>query len=124
MFYDEAWSVVDFFDAPVVLDASITAIPGNAGAFLQVVASLAHTCHRLVVIDGIGDRFIGLYVGGSGSETLACIIGAGSDPKIDLYIPKNTRISLRSMGAAAITTNNLSIQFMGIGYDTARLRET
>lgn len=116
---EKPWGVVDFFDSPEVLDASITPIPGSGGAFLQVVASLAYASHRIFVRDGIGDRFIGVFVGVLGQERLHCILGTDSGSVIDVYTPRGTRVSLRAMSVDAITDNSLCLQFMGsaIGFD-------
>ncbi len=123
MFNESAWGAVDYFDAPEVLDASVTPIPGSGGAFLQVVASLAHSCHRILIRDGIGNRFIGLYVGAPGGETLAHIFGVDGDSKVDLFIPKGSRISLRAIGTGSISSGSLCIQFMGYGIGFSRIQD-
>lgn len=118
MFKADPWGVVDYFDSPEVLDAAVTSIPGSGGAFLQVVASLYLSCYRISIRDGIQDRLIGLYVGAPGSEALAYILGMDPGRNVDIYIPKGSRISLRSMGATAVSSGDLCILFMGhgIGY--------
>lgn len=104
-------SVVDQLDT-ALHDASVSNIQDNAGAFLQVVAALAATVKRIRVADTTG-AFIGVYTGAAASEALAFIINPGMDGEIEHAIPSGTRISLRAMDVADITTGNLTMQFLG-----------
>lgn len=64
-----------FFDAPQVLSASVTPIPGSGDPPLQVVANLGiHSTYAVDYIDSTGD-YIGIYVGAPGQEILKCIVG-------------------------------------------------
>jgi hypothetical protein len=101
------------FDAPQVFDASVSSIPGSASSPVQVVASLSAKVYGLQFFDGIGG-YVGVYKGASGSETLVCVIGGGTMGMVEFgAIPSGTRISLKSMGSAAITTGTLFVHFMG-----------
>lgn len=105
---------VDFFDSPEVFDAAITNIPSSVGTPVQVVASLGRTISRLRILDGVG-KFIGVYQGALGAETLVCIIDGGfGNQEIDVNLPVNSRISLRSMTSETITSGNLCVQFLGV----------
>lgn len=106
--------VVDFLDAPAgpVLDASSNNIPASASNPLQVVASLASAVTHLRFGDTTGE-YIGVYSGAVLSEVLETIIQPGDDGLVPCRLPAGTRISLRNMGASAIVSGNLSIQFLG-----------
>lgn len=101
--------VVDFLDTPIV-DA--TTINGSAGAFVQVVASLAAAVTKIQVMDTSG-AFMGVFVGPAAGEVLKFIYGPGSDSSLDVSIPAGSRVSLRSMEAAAPTAGFIAIQFLG-----------
>lgn len=101
--------VVDLCDTPLV-DA--TTINGSAGAFTQVVASLAADVKKIQIADTSGS-FIGVYTGPASSEALKFIFGPGSDSTIDVNIPSGTRISLRSMEASAPTSGSIVLNFIG-----------
>lgn len=107
-------SVVDQIDTTPgpVLDASVDTIEDNAGAFLEVVASLASDVKKIRIADTTGE-FIGVYTGAASSEVLAFIINPGQDDAIEHSIASGTRISLRSMGTTDITTGLLVMQFQG-----------
>lgn len=105
-------SVVDLLDANI-LDTSSTNIPGSASAPVEVVASLAAAVKSLQLLDTTG-AFIGLYVGGSGSEVLKLIIGPGSDQTIEHAIASGERISLKRLDSAtAISSGIVAINFLG-----------
>lgn len=93
-----------------LLDASSTTINGSAGAFLQVVSSLGNACKKIFIADTTG-AFIGVYTGGSGSEVLAFIINPGINQYREHAIAGSTRVSLRAMATAAITSGNLIMEF-------------
>lgn len=104
---------IAFFDAPQVLNASVTSIPGSGSLPLQVVANLGYKAtYRIDYIDTTGD-YIGVYYGTPGSEKFACIIGGGLSASAWIVIPAFSRICLRSMSASAITNGSLMCSFMG-----------
>lgn len=103
--------IVDYFDTPEVLDASITVIPGNASSPLQVIASLAKTSYQLIVADS-AQQMVGVYKGASGQEQLECIIGPGVRD-VDVSLHRGTRISLRSMTPDPVNYGQLCLQFLG-----------
>jgi len=101
--------VIDFLDTPLV-DA--TTINGSAGAFVEVIASTAAATEKVQVMDTSG-AFMGVYTGPAASEVLAFIYGPGSDNTVEVAIAAATRISLRSLEAAAPTAGDISMNFMG-----------
>lgn len=106
---------IAFFDAPKVLSASVTNIPGMASAPLQVIANIGYkAAYAIDYIDTTGD-FIGVYYGPVGQEKFACIIGGGLNTRAWIVIPALTRVSLRSMTATPITNGQLMAAFMGMG---------
>ncbi len=105
-------SVLSFFDPPRVFDCTVTPIPGSASAPLQVIEALPMRVTRIIINDGVGD-YVGLYTGGVGEEILRAVIASGTVYDIKLVIPKGTRVSLKSMTSAALTTGNLCITFCG-----------
>ena len=98
-----------FFDAPQVLDCSVTPIPGSASLPLQVVASSAYPIGKILIDESIG-TYVGLYTGLVGAEVLKCILA--SDDHQDVFIPSGTRISLRSMDSSSITVGAICCQFL------------
>jgi hypothetical protein len=105
-------SPIAFIDSPEILNCSVTPIPANSGSFLQVIADTgARSAGGIEYIDTTGD-FIGVYLGASGFEVLLCIIGNGLAHKVTAFIPPNSRISLRSMTANAITNGELTMSIM------------
>lgn len=106
-------NIVDFPDVAVgpLYDCSVNQINGSAGAFQEIVASLAAAVKKIQWQDDIG-QFIGVYTGAAASEVLACIIGPGGSA-YDIQIPAGTRISIRSMNAANITSGQAAITFLG-----------
>jgi hypothetical protein len=96
-----------FFDPPVLLDASVTPIPGSASLPLQVIANLGNvTCNAMFFIDTTG-VFIGVYTGPAGSEQLACVIGNGLIGMAKGLFPAGARVSLRSLTTSAITSGKV-----------------
>jgi len=107
---------IAFFDPPVVLNASVTPIPGSGSSPLQVVANLGTVANYYVnYIDSTGD-FVGVYSGPSGQEELVCVIGGGTASIVPGVIAARSRISLRSMTSTAITNGNLFCTFLGQGW--------
>jgi hypothetical protein len=104
--------VVDFIDTTPVLDTSSTNIPGSASNPVEIVASLAANVKKLKINDTTG-FYIGVYTGAALSEVLQCIVGPGEDGTIDVSMSSAERVSLRAMAATAISSGELSIQFLG-----------
>ena len=106
---------IAFLDAPRVLNASVTNIPGAAGLPVQVIAdSGTRAAHAIDFLDSSGD-YIGVYTGSIGSETLRCIIGGGVVNRAYVVIAAHSRVSLRSMITAPITNGNITLTLMGMG---------
>lgn len=106
-----------FIDAPEILDASVTNIPGSGSLPLEVVANSGlKAAYAIQYIDTTGD-YIGVFTGTAGNETLRCIIGGGLVDESPVVIAANSRVSLRSMTATAITNGKLTIQFCGQGWN-------
>lgn len=105
-------SVVDLLDANI-LDTSSTNIPGSASSPVQVVASLAATVKALQLLDTTG-AFVGVYVGGVGSEVLKLVMGPGSDQTIEHAIPSGSRVSLKRLDSTtAVSSGIVAINFLG-----------
>lgn len=106
-----------FMDAPQILNASVTSIPGSGSSPIQVVAnSGTRVSYGIQYTDTTGD-FIGVYVGAPGSEVLKTIIGGGAaNAMIPVVIAAGSRVSLRSMTATPITNGLLTIAFLGQGW--------
>lgn len=99
---------IAFFDAPEIVNTSVTPIPGSGSSPLQVIAnSGTRSAVAIDYIDTTGD-FIGVYIGSSGHEQLLCIIGNGLTNRAWGVFPSNARVSLRSMTASAITSGTLA----------------
>lgn len=104
-----------FFDAPQVLNASVTPIPAASASPLQVVANLGtRAAYGIDFTDTTGD-YIGVYVGPSGHEQLYTIIGGGLAKTTYVVIAARSRVSLRSMTASPITNGYLTCVFLGLG---------
>lgn len=104
-----------FIDAPQILNAYSTSIPGSGSDPLQVVAdSGLKAAYGVAYVDSTGD-FIGLYTGAMGSEILRCIIGGGIASATAVVIAAHSRVSLRSMTPSAITNGEITITFLGQG---------
>lgn len=103
--------VVDQIDTTPVLDTSSTNIPGSASSPVEVVASTAAAVQKVLTVEDIGE-FIGLYTGAVAAEVLKCVLPLGGG-EVQVDIPAGTRISLRAMGAAAISTGSIAINFIG-----------
>lgn len=98
---------IAFFDAPEVVDANVTHIPGAASLPLQVIADSGfRSAVAIDFIDTTGD-FIGVYLGKAGQETLLCVIGNGVSGRSWGVFAAHSRVSLRSMTASAITNGTL-----------------
>ncbi len=104
--------VIDQFDTPLV-DA--TTINGSAGAFVQVVASLAQKCTKIQIMD-TGGVHMGIYVGAAASEVLKAQYAPGSDQTLEVEIEAGERISLRSMEVSGPSSGFISMNFIGPDY--------
>lgn len=107
-----ALQVVGFFDAPEVLDASVTPIPGRLEAPLQVVASSLRDSAAISVKEGLGGFIIGLYLGPPGEERLLTLVGGPGDNFQHVFIPQGSRISLRSTSTAPVNAGEFCILFL------------
>lgn len=103
--------VIDQIDTTPLLDVSLSNIPASANPPLQIVASLAANCRKILSIDDIGE-YIGLYIGGVGAEVLYCIMPLGGG-EMEVNIPAASRISLRNMKNSAIVSDFIAINFLG-----------
>lgn len=105
-----------FIDPPEILNASVTNIPGSGSSPIQVVLNSGlKAAYGVSYVDTTGD-FIGLYTGVMGQEVLRCIIGGGLVSTAPVVIAANSRVSLRSMTASAITNGRITITFLGQGW--------
>lgn len=105
-----------FIDPPEILSTFVTNIPGSGGSPLQIVAdSGTKAAYGIQYIDTTGD-WIGVYTGASGHEVLRCIVGGGQVNDTPVVISVHSRVSVRSMTAAAITNGNITITFLGQGW--------
>lgn len=109
---------IAFFDAPQVLQANVTNIPGAASSPLQVIADLGfNAAYAIDYIDSTGD-YIGIYQGSAGHEVLKAIIGGGTTDRCWVVLTAHCRVSIRSMTASAITNGQLVVTFMGYRYQS------
>lgn len=105
-------SVVDLLDANI-LDTSSTNIPGSASSPVQVIASTAAEIKAIQLLDTTG-AFVGVYVGGIGSEVLKFVMGPGSDQTIEHNIPAASRVSLKRLDStAAVSSGIVAMNCMG-----------
>ena len=98
-------SVVDLLDANI-LDTSITNIPGSASSTVQVIASTAAEIKAIQLLDTTG-AFVGVYVGGIGSEVLKFVMGPGSDQTIEHNIPAASRVSLKRLDSTTAVSSGI-----------------
>lgn len=107
---------VAFLDAPQVLNATVTHIPGSGSAPLQVIANSGNQiAYAIEYIDSTGD-YIGVYIGSAGNEVLKTIIGGGAaHSTVRVLIPVSSRVSFRSITATAITNGFVSMALLGMG---------
>jgi len=105
-------SVVDLLDANI-LDTSSTNIPGSASSPVQVIATTAAEIKALQLLDTTG-AFVGVYVGGVGSEVLKLVMGPGSDQTVEHNIPAGSRVSLKRLDSTtAVSTGIVAINCLG-----------
>lgn len=98
---------IAFFDAPEIVNCSVTPIPGSGSLPLQVIADSGFkSAVAIDYIDTTGD-YIGVYLGSVNSEKLLCIIGGGLNTRAWGVFPAHSRVSLRSMTASSITNGLL-----------------
>lgn len=104
-------SVVDQIDTTPLLDTSSTNIPASASNPVAVIASTAAAAYKVVSVEDIGE-FIGLYTGAALSEVLLCVLPLGGG-EIEVNIPAGTRLSLRNMKNAAISSGFIALNLVG-----------
>lgn len=104
-------SPVDQIDTTPLLDTSSTNIPASASNPVQVVASTAAIVRKVISVEDIGE-FIGLYTGAAASETLLCVLPLGGG-EVDVVIAAGTRLSLRNMKNAAISSGFIALNLLG-----------
>lgn len=103
---------IAFFDAPEILNCTVTPIPGSGSLPLQVILNSGiRSAVAIDYIDTTGD-FIGVYLGDAGLERLLCIIGNGLTSRSWGVFPAHSRVSLRSMTASSITNGTLAATLM------------
>lgn len=103
---------IAFFDPPLLLDTSITPIPGRASLPLQVIADSGFkSAVAIDYMDTTGD-FIGVYLGLSGHETLLCIVGGGLNSRAWGVFAAHSRVSLRSLSVTPVTNGTLTGSLM------------
>lgn len=103
---------IAFFDAPEILNAFVTPIPGSGSLPLQVIFdSGTKSAVAMDYIDTTGE-FIGVYIGAPGEEVLRCIIGNGLTKRAWGVFAAHSRVSLRSMTASSITNGKLVATLM------------
>lgn len=104
--------IVDQIDTTPLLDVSVSNIPASSALPLEVVASLAADCRKILTVDDIGE-FIGLYTGAAGAEVLKCVLPIAGGC-VELELSAGDRISLRNMKDATINTATfIAINFLG-----------
>lgn len=98
---------IAFFDAPEIINMSVTHIPGSGSLPLQVISDSGTRSAVAIDYQDTSGDFIGVYLGVSGQETLLCIIGNGQTSRAWGVFAAHSRVSLRSMTASAITNGFL-----------------
>lgn len=86
-----------------LIDCSITPIPAQASAPLQLIASTTARCLKIQIIEDIGE-YMALYIGAPGSEVLLCALPLGGG-EVDIDIPAATRISIKTLTANPVNQN-------------------
>lgn len=104
-------NIVDQIDTTPLLDTSSTNIPASASNPVTAVASLAANVKKIVSVEDIGE-FIGVYTGAAASEVLLCVLPLGGG-EIEVEVASGTRISLRNMKNATISTGFIALNFLG-----------
>lgn len=87
-------------------------INGSGGAVYQLTASTPYDISKLVPNDGTATS-ISLYTGAPGSEVLLLIMAPGQTNAIDMFIPANTRLTIRATGVTAPSTGSIYLAFIG-----------
>jgi hypothetical protein len=99
---------------PIYVDYSVTNLPGNASAPLQLVAAaaLGFPKRHISVWDTSGAP-CEIMIGGAGVETRLMVLGPGADGEFRTYINDSTRISIRRLdSASALAVGTLTINFL------------
>lgn len=96
-----------FFDNKFV-DASSTTIPKSSSLPLEIIADSGNTATEgMQYIDSTA-QMLGVYLGTAGNEVLLFIIGNGITDNMFGKIPRNSRVSIRSMQDDDIVTGILT----------------
>jgi hypothetical protein len=90
---------------------SYSNIQASSGAFYEIVAFTAFSVNEIKIADTTG-KYIGIYVGPAGSEVLEFIVGPGMDGSADVQIPRESRMSIRSMETTAPTSGFIAMNFL------------
>lgn len=101
-------------DPPYIIDASVTPIPATSSLPLQIIIDTGVNTGVGVTFNDNTGNFIGVYVGAQSQEALLCIIGNGLSGQAWGHVPANSRISLRSMTASAVTNGLLNVVVVSI----------
>ena len=104
---------IAFFDAPEIVNATVTPIPGSGSPPLQVIADSGfRSAVAIDYIDTCGE-FIGVFLGQPGAERLLCVIGNGQNGRSWGVFAAHSRVSVRSMSTRPITNGTLFGVLMG-----------
>ena len=103
-----AFTPIKFFDAPPVIDTSVTPIPAASSLPLQVIADSGISRGVGIYYTDSTGSFIGVYIGAAGAETLVCVIGNGISTVAWGVFPVHSRVSLRSMSGSQIKIGKIS----------------
>lgn len=111
MGFVDGFFVAAIIDAPQVYDCTVTSVPGSAALPTQVVAQMPRDTQKMIVFCST-NRYIGVYRGSVGNETLACIIGGGHPTYFEVTFRQGDRVSVRNMETDAIVTGSFTLQFL------------
>lgn len=101
-----------YLSAYAIIDATSTSIPGSGSPPLQVNAALPKTVSSVIVRDGIQGKFMGIYRGAVGFETLVAIVGGPGESMVPMWVFAGQRVSIRNMDVAAIVTGTMALSFI------------
>jgi len=104
--------VIEEFTVITSIDTDSGSINGSAGAFTEVVASLAADCVIITPYETTGKK-IGVYTGAAASEVLLFILGPGQDTPMRVDLAAGTRISIRSTEVTGPSSGSLILTFSG-----------
>lgn len=107
-------TVVDTLDNLIEVPTGARAIAGNAGAFLEIVASTANEVYELQFIHDMGEP-CDLFIGAAAAETFLCHLPLTPDEKVTVNIPLGSRLTIRHAKAAGIDDASSFYQMNLIG---------